>query len=418
MGPIGRKACATLGITLALSLPGIAQAETTLNALFMAQAGYSETDIRGMTDAFQKAHPDIQVKLEFVPYETLHDKITLASGSGGGYDVVLFDVIWPAEFAANNVLADVTGRIDTKTRTGVQDGAWTTVDYKGKSYGMPWLMDSKLFFYNKAMLEKAGITKPPATWPEVIKDAEILKQKGIVEYPIVWSWSQAEAIICDYAVLVQAFGGSFVDGDNKPTFQTGGGLDALNFMVATLKNGTTNPHSTEYLEEDVRRVFSSGQAAFALNWTYMYNQANTDPKESQVTGQVGVMAPPGVDGKSTVSTVNGAMGLGIPAGSKNQDAAWTYISYLASPEIEAKYSTSAPSIWKSYYEDPAVKNGPNAALLEAQSKSFASLFARPFVVDYQQFSTRLQQALQQALLDQASAEDALKSAASDLASGG
>src|SRR2546425_485263 len=125
MGWIGRRAGATLGAALLLGLPGIARAETTLNALFMAQAGYSESDIRGMTDAFQKAHPDIQVKLEFVPYEALHDKITLASGSGGGYDVVLFDVIWPAEFAANNVLADVTGRVDTKTRTGVQDGAWT-----------------------------------------------------------------------------------------------------------------------------------------------------------------------------------------------------------------------------------------------------------------------------------------------------
>jgi len=417
MGWIGRQACATLGITLLLSLPGAAQAQTTLNALFMAQAGYSEAQIREMTDAFQKAHSDIQVKLEFVPYEALHDKITLASGSGGGYDVVLFDVIWPAEFAANNVLTDVTDRIDAKTRSGVQDGAWTTVDYKGRSYGMPWLMDSKFLFYNKAMLEKAGISKPPASWPEVIKDAEVLKQKGIVEYPIVWSWSQAEAIICDYAVLMQAFGGKFVDDNGKPAFQTGGGVDALNFMVDTLKNGTTNPHSTEYLEEDVRRVFSSGQAAFALNWTYMYDQANNNAKESQVTGQVGVIAPPGVEGKSTVSTVNGAMGLGIPTGSKNKDAAWTYITYLASPEVETKYASAAPPIWKAYYDDPAVKNGPNAALLEAQSKSFASLFARPFVVDYQQFSTRLQQALQQALLGQASAEDALKSAASDLAGG-
>jgi multiple sugar transport system substrate-binding protein len=414
MGHIGRKACATLGITLLLSLPGAAQAQTVLNGLFMAQAGYSESDVRAMTEAFEKAHPDIQVKLEFVPYETLHDKITLAAGSGGGYDVVLFDVIWPAEFAANNILADVTGRIDAKTRDAVQAGAWTTVDYKGKSYGMPWLMDSKFLFYNKAMLEKAGIAKPPASWPEVIKDAEILKQKGIVQYPIVWSWSQAEAIICDYAILMQAFGGDFLDASGKPGFQTGGGLDALNFMVDTLKNGTTNPHSTEYLEEDVRRVFSSGQAAFALNWTYMYNQANTDPKESQVVGQVGVIAPPGVDGKSTVSTVNGGMGLGIPSGSKNQDAAWTYISYLASPEVEAKYANSGPPIWKSYYEDPSLKTSPNAPLLEAQDKSFAKLFSRPQAVDYTQFSARLQQALQQALLNQASAADALKSAASDL----
>ena len=37
-------------------------AETTLNALFMAQAAYSEADVRAMTDAFTKANPDVKVR--------------------------------------------------------------------------------------------------------------------------------------------------------------------------------------------------------------------------------------------------------------------------------------------------------------------------------------------------------------------
>ena len=102
-------------------------AETTLNALFMAQAAYSEADVRAMTDAFTKANPDIKVNLEFVPYEGLHDKTVLAQGSGSGYDVVLFDVIWPAEYAANNVLVDVSSRITDEMKKGVLPGAWTTV---------------------------------------------------------------------------------------------------------------------------------------------------------------------------------------------------------------------------------------------------------------------------------------------------
>jgi multiple sugar transport system substrate-binding protein len=405
-----------LGAALALVLAGQAHAQTTINALFMAQAGYSETDVRAMTDAYLKTHPDVTVKLEFVPYETLHDKITLASGSSDGYDVVLFDVIWPAEFAVNNILTDVTSRIDPKTRDGLEAGAWTTVDYKGKSYGMPWSSDSKYLFYNKAILAKAGITAPPASWDDVKKDAEIIKQKNILQYPIVWSWSQNEAAICDYTVLMQAFSGKFLDADGKPAFQTGGGLDALNYMVDSLKSGISNPHSTEYLEEDARRVFSSGQAAFALNWTYMYDLANSSDKESQVTGQVGVMSPPGIPGKSTISTVNGAMGLGIPVASKNQDAAWNYIEYLTSAEVEAKYAGSSPSSWKSFYEDAKKTKGPNSDLIAAQDASLGALFARPQVPDYQQFSARLQQALQQAMLGKASAEDSLKSAAADLGS--
>jgi multiple sugar transport system substrate-binding protein len=414
VGMIRKSAFAAMGAALTLALAGAAQAQTTLNALFQAQAGYSESDVRAMTDAYLKMHPDVQIKLEFVPYESLHDKITLAAGSSDGYDVVLFDVIWPAEFAANKILLDTTDRIDAKERDAVEAGAWTSTQYKGRDYGMPWSADSKYLYYNKDMLAKAGITELPKSWDDVMKDAAIIKQKGIVEYPIVWSWSQNEAAICDYALLMQAFGGKFTDDAGKPAFQTGGGLDALKFMEKSIKDGLTNPNSTQYLEEDVRGVFSSGKAAFALNWSYMYDLAQNSTKDSQITGKVGVMAPPGVPGISTISTVNGAQGLGIPANSKSPDAAWSYIQYLTSPEVESKYSGSSPPIWKSYFKDAIAKNPPNVDLIKAQDASFNALFNRPSVPEYQQFSARLQQALQQALLGQATPEDALKSAAAEL----
>ncbi len=107
--------CATL---LGAALASPAHAETKLNALFMAQAAYSEADVRAMTEAFTKANPDVKVNLEFVPYEGLHDKTVLAQGSGGGYDVVLFDVIWPAEYATNKVLVDVTDKITPRDEVG------------------------------------------------------------------------------------------------------------------------------------------------------------------------------------------------------------------------------------------------------------------------------------------------------------
>ncbi len=54
----------------------------------------------GHDGGLRKGQSWYKVNLEFVPYEGLRDKTLLAQGSGG-YDVVLFDVIWPAEFATN-----------------------------------------------------------------------------------------------------------------------------------------------------------------------------------------------------------------------------------------------------------------------------------------------------------------------------
>ncbi|MGN6551530.1 MAG: extracellular solute-binding protein, partial [Pararhizobium sp.] len=334
---------------LAASLLGLAAvapahaADTTINALFMSQAAYSEADVRAMTQGFEKANPDIKVHLEFVPYEGLHDKTTLAQASGG-YDVVLFDVIWPAEYATNNVHKDVTSRITPEMKQGILPGAWTTVEYQDKRYGLPWILDTKYLFYNKEMLSKAGISSPPKTWDEVLKDAKIIKDKGITQYPIAWSWAQAEAVICDYATLVDAYGGKFLTADGKPAFQTDGGLDALKYMVSSMKDGLSNPNSKEFLEEDVRRVFQNGQAAFALNWTYMYNLAN-DPKQSKVAGQVGIEPGPGVEGKTKVSAVNGSMGLGITSNSKHPDEAWKYITYMTSQPVQNKYAKLSLPIW-------------------------------------------------------------------------
>jgi multiple sugar transport system substrate-binding protein len=382
-------------------------AETSINALFMAQAAYSEADVRAMTEAFSKANPDIKVNLEFVPYEGLHDKTVLAQGSGG-YDVVLFDVIWPAEYASNNVLVDVSARITEEMKKGVLPGAWTTVTYDGKSYGMPWILDTKYLFYNKEILEKAGIKSPPKTWDELAEQAKIIKDKGLLATPISWSWSQAEAAICDYTTLVSAYGGDFIK-DGKPAFQSGGGLDALNYMVTSYSSGLTNPNSKEFLEEDVRKVFQNGEAAFALNWTYMYNMAN-DPKDSKVAGKVGVVPAPGVAGKSEVSAVNGSMGLGITTASKHPEEAWKFITFMTSQETQNQYAKLSLPIWASSYDDPAVTKGQEE-LIAAAKLGLAAMYPRPTTPKYQELSTALQQAIQEALLGQAKPEDALKGAA-------
>ncbi|WP_102957724.1 extracellular solute-binding protein [Mangrovicella endophytica] len=406
--------------SLSLSLPLVgaallagsvapAAAETTLRALFMAQAAYSEADVRAMTEGFTKAHPDVKVELEFAPYEGLHDKTVLAQGSGGGYDVVLFDVIWPAEYATNNVLLDVTSKITPEMNQGVLPGAWSTVEYAGKRYGMPWILDTKYLFYNKEILQKAGIAAPPKTWEELAEQAKAIKDKGLLATPIVWSWTQAEAAICDYTTLLSAFGGQFLDKDGKPAFQTGGGVEALKYMASTMESGITNPNSKEYVEEDVRRVFQNGEAAFALNWTYMYNLAN-DPKDSKVAGKVGVVPAPGHAGTSEVSAVNGSMGLGITSTSKSPDAAWDYIVYMTSQPVQNAYAKLSLPIWASSYEDPAVTKGQEE-LVAAAKTGLAAMFPRPTTPKYQELSVALQQAVQESILGQSTPEDALAAAA-------
>ncbi|WP_447531400.1 extracellular solute-binding protein [Klebsiella variicola] len=388
-----------------LVISGSVNAATQINALFMTQAAYSENDIRAMTSDFEKQHPDVKVNLEFVPYEALHDKIVAARGAGGnGYDVVLFDAIWPAEFSRYDLLQDVSSRIAADEREKIFPGAMNTVVYQGKTLGMPWILDTKYLYYNKAMLDKAGIKTPPASWQQVMDDAKVLKDKGIVKYPLVWSWSQAEALVCDYTTLVSGFGGSFYQ-NGKLDFSTSASLKAVTLMKTSLDQGLSNPASREYLEEDVRKAFSNGDAAFALNWTYMYNMAN-DPKQSKVAGDVGIVPAPG-DTPDKPGAVNGSMGLGIAKASQHPEEAWQYIHYLTSQPVQDKYAKLSLPVWKASYQDPAVAKGQES-LIAAADKSLNVMLSRPETADYSRLSNTLQQQLQSVLQGKATPDVALK----------
>lgn len=386
----------------------MAFADTKLNALFMSQAAYSEADIKAMTAEFEENNPSISVALEFVPYEALHDKIITSAAAGtNGYDIVLYDVVWPAEFAEGGFLTDVTDRVPKELGNQIFDGAWTTVTYNSRIFGMPWILDTKYLFFNREMLSQAGIETPPSTWAEVMEQSQILKDKGVVKYPLVWSWSQSEAMICDYTTLVAAHGGSFFE-EGKPAFNKDGALAAIDYMATSLKDGLTNPASTEYFEEDVRRVFSNGEAAFALNWTYM-NALVNDPSESKVAGKIGVIPAPGVKGVSEASAVNGSMGLGIPSNSAHKDEAWALISYLTDKKVQENYAKLSLPVWKESYSIKSVTEGQEE-LVSAASKAIAVMSPRPVVPAYTEVSNILQKHLHSILLGEESSEDALADA--------
>jgi len=372
----------------------------TLNAIFMKQAGYSEEAINEAIDAFIKENPNIKVDATFVPYEPLEQKILVG---GGSYDVMLIDAPWTAKFVKANLLQEVTSRVTDSERADIFDGAMSAMRSEDKLYGMPWLNDVKYLFYNKEMLESAGITSVPQTWDELIAASKILKEKQIVEYPIVWSWKQAEALSVDYTMIANSFGGDSVK-DGLPTIDAPENVEALTFMQQSIKDGLTNPSSIEYLEEDVRGVFSSGKAAFALNWTYMLDMLN-DPKESKVVGKIGIATVPGTAKKQSATT-NGGMGLAISSKSKHPDEAWKFIQFLSSKDFQKKHANSALPIWKSLFSDDTVI-ATNPELIEVSKKQYENIVNRAQVPWYGEFSTELQVSIHQALLEKVSPQKAL-----------
>jgi multiple sugar transport system substrate-binding protein len=391
--------------------------KVTLNNLFQQQAGYSASDLSGMTAAFEQANPNIKVTNTLVAYEALHDKI-VAAAPAGTYDVVLGDVIWPAEFGSKGIVKDITSLVDTLPTSQIFPGALVMAKYNGKFFGMPWILDTKYMYANGAMLKKAGVSQTDLkTWDGVVSALQKIKSKGIVKYPWLGSWSQAEAVVCDYAQLLGAFGGKFLDSSGKPAFQSGGGLKALEFMKMLLDTGLADPASTSSLEEDVLKAFAQGKIAMNLNWTFQLAAAE-DPTQSTVTkDDVIILHTPAGSPGGPAPGCNGGQPVMITTGSKHPNEAWEYIKFICGQTTQNQYVKDSLPIWAASYSDPAVVKTAGSQLVSVAKTQLPDMILRPQVTNYNAASQALQVQIQDALLGKKSPQAALNAAASAFTAG-
>jgi multiple sugar transport system substrate-binding protein len=422
MKPVRSMIMSLMALIFLASIVGCAPQQAagpvTIRVLSMEQAGPTVDEMNTIVGEFNKANPEVKVEIEYVAYDALHDKITTAMASNPpAYDVFLVDDIWYAEFAKAGYVLDATDRITQDMRDKIFPASWDITTVGGKTYGMPWLLDEKYFYYNEELLKQAGFDAPPKTWEELVDQSNAIKEQGIAEYPIVWSWGQYEAAICDWVTLLFGNGGSLVDENGAPAFNNEIGVETLTWMVQSIDDGISNPASISYVEEDVRNVFSQGKAVFATNWLYMYDLVNFNKEESQVTGQIKMALMPAFERSGVESaSINGSMGFSVAATSPNKDAAWKYVEFLTSEDVQNRYSAHLLPIWQTSYEGEGLTklqsytpSSPTTVPMFNEQFPFAHV--RPKVAYYPEASKSLQLALQEALTKQKTPEQALNDAA-------
>lgn len=392
----------------------------TIHVLTMDQAGLKPAEIDQIARDFEAKNPDVKVVMEYVGYDYVHDKIvTGMAAKPPAYDAAMIDVIWPDEFIKSGYLLDISNKITPEMKSGIFPAAWNGVTRNSKIYGVPWLMDVKYFMYNTDILKQAGFDSPPKTWEELVDQSKVIKQKGLAEFPIVWSWNQKEGVVCDYTVLLFGNGGNFLDASGKPVFNDDKGVKALEWMKQTITDGLSNPSSVSSDEMAVESAFLAGKAAFAVNWLFQYADSN-DATKSQVVGKVAFAPMPvfkaGADAGIKGSSVDGSSSFAIMATTPYPDQTFRFLTYLASNEVQTKFSAEMLPIWKGDYEGENLTKltgatATNPITVPAFMAQFPFANERPTVPYYNEGSAALQLAIQEALTGTKTAKAALDDAA-------
>ena len=392
----------------------------TIHVLTMDQAGLKPAEIDQIVKDFEAANPDITVVMEYLGYDYVHDKIvTGMAAKPPAYDAAMIDVIWPDEFIKAGYLLDVTDRVTPDMKTNMFPASWNGVTRNGKIYGMPWLMDVKYFMYNKDMLQKAGISAPPKTWEELVTQAKTIKDKGLAEFPVIWSWNQKEGVVCDFTVLLFGNGGSFLDANGKPAFNNAKGVEVLTWMKQTLDDGLSNPSSISSDEPAVEADFLAGKSAFAVNWLFQYSDSN-DATKSKIVGQAAFAPMPvfaaGAAAGIKGSSVDGSSSFAVMATTPYPDQTWKFLTYIASNEVQIKYSAEMLPVWQNDFQGDALAKleaaaATNPVTVPAFLGQFPFANERPTVPYYNEASAALQLAIQEALTGVKTPQQALDEAA-------
>jgi multiple sugar transport system substrate-binding protein len=352
----------------------------------------------------------IHVEVTTVPYWGHREKLLADFAAGGGaYDFYVIDCIEVAEYAAAGWAMDVTPWITEEMKENILPFAAEGMIYQGKWYGLPFISEWKSTVYNANKFSEAGFDGLASIFDEFVAQCQEIKDAGLANYGVAWSWFQGECLICDFAALAACFGGQFFTEDNEPLFNQGGAVEALQWMVDSIyEYEITDPASLTFTEGEVEEAMRAGEIAFSFQWGLPLVSLN-NPDISNVVGECAVGLSPSVDGKHS-ACVSGPMGLSVNAFSKYPREAWQVLNFRAGFEGAKRNAVGAGITpgWGSLFTDPDVVEAvPGLDLMLEQAKTVVN---RPRVPWYWDFSTALQEELHFALTQQKEPQQAMDDA--------
>src|SRR5918998_2358086 len=370
-----------------------------------------------LIEAFNK-QSDFKVNYREMPSDTgeYFDQLRTQFQAGASdIDVIGGDVIWPAQFAGNGYIADVSDRFADNDE--FLPGPMEAMRFEDGIYGVPWYTDAGLLYYRKDLLEKAGFTGPPKTWEELMEQAKKTQQDEGLPFGFVFQGAEYEGGVCNGLEYIWTHGGNVLD-PNDPSKviidspESASGLETWHSMI---EDGVSAQAVLNYTETESDGAFLRGDAVFLRNWPYVYALLG-DPEQSDINPaeQVGVAPIPVSEGNASFSTLGG-WNFFINAASDKQEEAWEFIRWMTDPEqlkTNAIEGSRLPTR-RSLYEDQEVLEKVPVARLGKEA-IIANATPRPVSPYYSDISLKLAEQYNAALGGDVSPEQAVRTLQTEL----
>ncbi|GAP12494.1 ABC-type sugar transport system, periplasmic component [Longilinea arvoryzae] len=362
--------------------------------------------MKDLVNRFNAANPDIVVEPVFQPYADMTTLLQTSIAGGTTPDVVALDLILIPQFVETGAIAPLDDYVAADANININDFYPLLANYDvmgGKRYALPVSTNNMQLIWNKDLFKKAGLDpeKAPATWDEMQAMAKQCQDpaNGVVGFEF-YTQPTGEGITWQFQVWLWAAGGEFLNADNTAAaFNTPEGLKALTYVSDMLKGNGSQPGPWG--------LFGDQKACMQLDGSWLFGYRKDAPF------QWGIAPVPAPAGGTTASNVGGEHIFMFDA-SPNKDAAWKFIQYLTSPDVQLEWDqkTGFLPVRQSVAENADYLKWINET--EPRMLPFvqgmATAHTRPATSKYYAVSEAFSREIQKALLGEASPADALAAA--------
>lgn len=376
--------------------------EVTITFANFNASGGHEKDLDAMYEEFKKVYPNITVKIETMGFDDYFTAMQTRVAGGTAPDCYELNIENFASYSSKGKLAEVTG-VDL---TQINDTALSAFNVNGKQYGLPGCFSNVLLFYNKDLFDKAGQSYPTKdwTWDDVQVASEAIRKLSPDTYGIM-----APLTYNEFFKVVAQFGGSLLNSDKTQfTINTEANLKAAEMMVNRVTKSNVQPTEAQLGGMGDWDLFQAGRLGMLPTGIWAFQSFAENCKF-----EWDIAVEPGQTQKATHFFSNAYV---VNVDSKQQEAARTWINFLASSKESAKIRIDSgwdlPAIKDKTVLDSYLKLTPPANR-QAVFDSLDYLVVPPVIEEYALMSDTITKYLSQASKGEITAKEALDKAQAD-----
>ena len=242
---------------------------------------------------FEAANPDIDLVVEVVSWNDIYTKVNTRLGSNQAPDILNIDVF--ADYQKEGLLLPAKDYISAETYAKFYPSFLEQSVVDGVVWAVPDLASARAMYYNKDILDAAGV-EVPTTWDELVAACKAIKAYDSNIYPWGVDMTTDEGQAC-FSYYVWNNGGGFVDANGNWTLNSEKNVEAVEFIIGMVKDGLTNSApatETRYANQD---MFGAGKVAMMIG----PNSIPTYLKEGKYNINWGVASIPTNNADGSVS---------------------------------------------------------------------------------------------------------------------